>query len=186
MINMEAWKLELYDYGDDLCHFGIQGQKWGVRRFQNEDGTFNEAGKERYFENGTGENYKHVKPSVGERLSKGANTAKKVASKAQDVSGKVMAKTVKGRAILANKEQRIERGKQLKSQHRTMAGAVGRKIARNALVNIGGLYVGAVLKGTGHDIGAAACMKALTAYDAMSTIRLIQDVRDIHAYNKSK
>ena len=33
----------------ELCHHGIKGQKWGVRRWQNPDGTFNEAGKKRYF-----------------------------------------------------------------------------------------------------------------------------------------
>lgn len=32
-----------------LQHYGTKGQKWGVRNWQNPDGTFNEAGKERYF-----------------------------------------------------------------------------------------------------------------------------------------
>lgn len=31
-----------------ISHSGIKGQKWGVRRFQNEDGTLTNAGKERY------------------------------------------------------------------------------------------------------------------------------------------
>lgn len=31
-----------------LVHHGIKGQKWGVRRFQNEDGTLTEEGKIRY------------------------------------------------------------------------------------------------------------------------------------------
>lgn len=31
-----------------LVHHGILGQKWGVRRFQNADGTLTEAGKKRY------------------------------------------------------------------------------------------------------------------------------------------
>ena len=31
-----------------LVHHGIKNQKWGVRRFQNEDGTLTEAGKRRY------------------------------------------------------------------------------------------------------------------------------------------
>lgn len=33
---------------DYIEHFGIKGQKWGVRRFQNEDRTLTPAGKERY------------------------------------------------------------------------------------------------------------------------------------------
>ena len=35
-------------YGNELYHHGIKGQKWGVRRYQNEDGTLTEEGKERY------------------------------------------------------------------------------------------------------------------------------------------
>lgn len=31
-----------------LAHHGILGQKWGIRRYQNEDGTLTSAGKERY------------------------------------------------------------------------------------------------------------------------------------------
>lgn len=33
---------------DELNHHGILGQKWGVRRYQNEDGTLTAAGKARY------------------------------------------------------------------------------------------------------------------------------------------
>ena len=33
---------------DELCHYGIKGQRWGVRRFQEEDGSLTPAGKERY------------------------------------------------------------------------------------------------------------------------------------------
>ncbi len=31
-----------------LEHYGIKGMKWGVRRFQNSDGTLTSAGKKRY------------------------------------------------------------------------------------------------------------------------------------------
>lgn len=33
---------------DLLCHFGIKGMKWGIRRFQNKNGSLTAAGKKRY------------------------------------------------------------------------------------------------------------------------------------------
>lgn len=31
----------------ELYHYGVKGQKWGVRRYRNRDGTLTEAGKKR-------------------------------------------------------------------------------------------------------------------------------------------
>lgn len=42
---MTKWKCVR---SDELYHHGIKGQKWGVRRFQNKDGSLTPAGEKRY------------------------------------------------------------------------------------------------------------------------------------------
>ena len=36
------------NYSNELSHYGILGMKWGVRRYQNADGSLTSAGKARY------------------------------------------------------------------------------------------------------------------------------------------
>lgn len=38
-------------YSRELYHHGIKGQKWGTRRFQNEDGSLTTLGRQRYYPN---------------------------------------------------------------------------------------------------------------------------------------
>ena len=36
------------DYRNYIAHFGVKGMKWGVRRYQNSNGSYTSAGKKRY------------------------------------------------------------------------------------------------------------------------------------------
>jgi hypothetical protein len=40
-------------YTEEFYHSGIKGMKWGIRRYQNEDGTLTDAGKVRYNPDGS-------------------------------------------------------------------------------------------------------------------------------------
>ena len=62
-----------------IQHSGIKGQRWGVRRYQNEDGSLTEEGKKRY---GTPERYRASakEASALEEATKGASSAASTAA----------------------------------------------------------------------------------------------------------
>lgn len=64
-------------YNHDLYHHGITGMKWGVRRYQNKDGSLTNAGKKRY---GTKANFERVqaaKKAAAKYNSKAAKARRK-------------------------------------------------------------------------------------------------------------
>ena len=56
---------------EELKHYGIKGQKWGVRRFQKKDGSLTPAGKERYDDGPS--KPKHKEKLVTKYMSEGLN-----------------------------------------------------------------------------------------------------------------
>lgn len=71
---------------DNLQHHGIKGQKWGVRRYQNKDGSLTADGRKRY---GSEDNFRKQYP---EDVKKGLKTAKGLVDKGKDVNDKITKK----------------------------------------------------------------------------------------------
>ena len=68
-------------YDDNyLMHHGIKGQKWGVRNYQNPDGTLTAAGKQRYLGDKTGK-FDKIKSILSKGGNKAATGIKRFASK---------------------------------------------------------------------------------------------------------
>ena len=108
-----------------LYHSGVKGQKWGVRRYQNEDGSLTDAGKKRYArdakekgynkqDDNTGAYYKQSKKKGREDLDVDANRyvtedisrTKKLADESANMTNK-LDKAV-GDSIKNNKVQKMD------------------------------------------------------------------------------
>ena len=66
--------------GDDLYHWGIKGMKWGIRRYQNQDGSLTAAGKKRYT-NPDGNLTEKGKKKFGNSVKSDAETPKRKTAK---------------------------------------------------------------------------------------------------------
>lgn len=64
------WSMDMLVSIDELRHHGIKGQKWGVRRFQKEDGSLTPAGRKRYDDGiSNGKQYKIPKTKSMHRIN---------------------------------------------------------------------------------------------------------------------
>lgn len=64
------WK---YNYPNELYHHGILGMKWGIRRFQNKDGSLTAAGKKRVQQDTEEINEDYKKAHTSKNIKKMSN-----------------------------------------------------------------------------------------------------------------
>lgn len=103
-------------FESSLQHWGIKGMKWGVRRYQNKDGTLTDAGKKRYSrdiqENKSKKKDNRIDTSNPdprrwaredlERTGRVIDATSKIVKQAQDVERNTSSKPTKKKLDLSN------------------------------------------------------------------------------------
>ena len=147
----------MYYNAYELYHHGIKGQKWGIRRFQNRDGTYTNAGKRRRNEDGDSE-ASRSSSGVGKKIAAGLGIAAAVGVSAavlanpnarryiSNFAGKSAEslKTMVSRNAPKVKEYIKERGQKTIKSLGERFGEAGEKMVDAALASVGTVAIAKV------------------------------------------
>ena len=104
-----------YIIGQELYHHGIKGQKWGVRRYQNSDGSLTASGRKRY---GRGDRYsEELRGNLAKHQTKSEARTVKISDKTKNKLAKHEKSSEKKRLKIekkADKQLSKESTKQLR------------------------------------------------------------------------
>lgn len=137
-------------YSDELYHHGIIGQKWGVRRYQNRDGSLTAEGRKHYGVHGNAKNKVFAyADSAASQIGKTAKKAGAAVSKAANASVNYVGKRFKMHhpSLLTNEElseytRRIAQENSYKDMVKKMnANNAARTAAANAAKFVGDIML---------------------------------------------
>lgn len=130
----------IYTQTTELYHHGIKGQKWGIRRYQNEDGSFTEEGKQRYYIDSNGK--MSFKGRQRFRNDQQALKGKHLAEKGQTITGNSAKAGYLNAALLIGGGLAIGAAKN-RYEHN-----IGSAATVNALAALGGLAAAGAIANT--------------------------------------
>ena len=131
-------------FADSLSHHGIKGQRWGIRRYQNYDGSYTQRGLKRYNESKeayekANEKYKATKEWYKENKNTPGAKNKLINARMEKTKLKKRTNNIYDHL---KEDKMADKGKELYSKGYTIN---GKKRALKAMSGIGGLAVSAAL-----------------------------------------
>lgn len=110
---------------DELYHYGVKGMRWGVRRYQNEDGSLTERGK-KYYDYRDSDQYQKGNAGQRSRLTQQYKAMKRYSGK---------------RSANRGMYNYLNEGKDYNSEYKkAVLGTVGKRLALTSAADLGIAY----------------------------------------------
>ena len=137
-------------YQNELYHHGIKGQKWGVRRYQNKNGSLTNAGRKRYSEEEL-QARKKSRKKITKKIAKGVAATGVLALAAYGISNKNIRNTVTTKLKDFATSQKTKdfvknQGKKMIKSFSDSASKAGKAMTDAALVSIGTIQISRLSK----------------------------------------
>lgn len=132
---------------NELYHHGIKGMRWGLRRYQNEDGSLTAAGEKRYYGKANAiqkdiDSFKPIRGGLKTKKGKQLLTEDDVSGMVKGLETQRNAARAKGDARRERDRQKLERREQIKNSDTLKKFAKGAAITAGvALAAYGGYKV---------------------------------------------
>ena len=145
-----------YTRSDELYHYGVKGMKWGVRRYQNYDGSYTQKGLERFRKSEA--KYDSAKSQYDSAKSSGDKAGAKTAKRSMRSAKREMNRDYKQLKL----DKRADEGKELYKQGMTISENNQKLRYAEIAAYVGGtIAANAVAKATNnYNMGVATLMTA--------------------------